>query len=81
MSDQTTNTANPDAIVPVPAPLSRRAWECALDLGQEHSAAIASEAVWHWLQAVVVTRHPLALTWAECGALFRLHRTVRGVRV
>lgn len=66
-----------DAIVPVPPGVSRRAWECALDLGGEHSAVIGSDAVWHWLQSVVTRRDPDALTWAECHSLLNLHRKIR----
>lgn len=69
-----------DAIAPVPPEVSRRAWECALDLGQEHSADIGSPAVWQSLQAIVTQRDPENLTWAECAALFRLHRQFRPVR-
>jgi hypothetical protein len=65
----------------VPPIVSRRAWEAALDLGQEHSAAIGSAATWHWLQTVVVYREPELMTWAEAAALFRLHRQFRGVRI
>lgn len=68
-----------DTILPVPASLSRRAWECALDLGAEHSGTIGSPAIWHWLLGVV-QRDPAHVTWAECGALFRLHRQLRPVR-
>lgn len=69
-----------DAICPVPADVSRRAWECAADLGQEHSGVIGSPAVWHMLQGIV-QRDPEELTWAECAMLFRLHRQFRPVRV
>lgn len=69
-----------DAIIPVPECIARRAWECAFDLGAEHSRRIGSPAVWHWLQELVVQRDPRHVTWAECGALFRLHRQLRPVR-
>ena len=69
-----------DVLVPVPAAVSRRAWECALDLGQEHSNRIGAPALWHWFQAVVVYRDPETMTWAECAALFRAHRHYRAVR-
>lgn len=69
-----------DAIFPVPECVSRRAWECACELGAEHSSAIGSDAVWHWLQAVVAQRDPRHVTWTECGALFRMHRLLHPVR-
>lgn len=68
-----------DAIVPVPPVISRRAWECAFDLGGEHSDTIGSPAVWRWLLAVV-DRGPEHVTWHECAALFRAHRLYRPVR-
>lgn len=69
-----------DVVVPVPPELSRRAWDCAFDLGQEHSATIGSDAFWHMLQTIVVHRPPEHLTWTECGLLFRAHRAARPVR-
>lgn len=71
----TVNTA--DAIVPVPQEISRRAWDCAFDLGSEHSNKLGA-AVWFWLQTVVSRRDPDALTWGECQLLLRMHRTMRG---
>ena len=65
-----------DAIVPAPPEVSRRAWECAFDLGQEHSAYLG-EGPFHWLMHIVTGRDPLALSWAECGALLRMHRAAR----
>ena len=69
-----------EAIVSVPEGISRRAWECAFELGAEHSSTIGSPAVWHWLQDIVVQRDPLHVTWAECGALFRMHRNLHPAR-
>ena len=69
-----------DALIPVPEAVSRRAWECAFELGAEHSNTIGSPAVWHWLQNLVALRDPRHVTWAECGALFRMHRQFRPVR-
>lgn len=66
-----------DAVIPVPESVSRRAWECAGDM--LCGGAIRSPALWHWLQAVA-QRDPGHVTWAECGALFRLHRQLRPVR-
>ena len=69
-----------DALLPVPAIVSRRAWECAFDLGQEHSSFIGNETLWHWFQEIVTQRDPEGLTWGECAALFRLHRHYRPER-
>ncbi|MCW8084729.1 hypothetical protein [Sabulicella glaciei] len=70
----------PDFIVPVPREVSRRAWDCAFDLGAEHSGRIGSEALWHAFQAIVTGRDPELLTWAECSLLLRAHRHLRGTR-
>ena len=64
-----------DCLVPVPREVSRRAWECAFDLGQHHSSRFGPH-VWHWLLSAV-NRDPAMLTWEECAALFRLHRLDR----
>ena len=64
-----------DALFPVPAEVSRRAWECAFDLGQHHSNYLGA-ALWLWL-LTVVNRDPEHLTWGEVGALFRLHKLHR----
>jgi len=52
-------------VIPVPPIVSRRAWECAVALGLDRIAG----------------RDPESLTWAECGALFRMHRLQWPVRV
>ncbi|MCW8086609.1 hypothetical protein [Sabulicella glaciei] len=70
----------PDFIVPVPPELSRRCWECAFDLGAEHSSRIGSGALWHAFQSIVTERDPELLTWAECSLLLRAHRHLRGTR-
>jgi hypothetical protein len=71
----------PDCIVPVPPEVSRRSWECAFNLGAEHSGVIGSPALWHALQAIVKQRDPETLTWVECGMLFRAHRALWPVRI
>lgn len=69
-----------DGIVPAPAEVSRRAWECAFDLGQEHSCTIRHDALWFFFQGVVTGRNPDGLTWRECATLFRAHRHYRRER-
>lgn len=66
-----------DSIVRVPAVIARRAWECAFDLGQEHSETIGNAPLWHWFQHVVTQRDPESLSWQECRRLFALHRLYR----
>lgn len=66
-----------DAIVPPPFEVQRRAWECALDLGQEHSETIGNSTLWHLFQHIVVERAPESLTWNECRCMFALHRLYR----
>ena len=69
----------PDCIFPVPAAVSRRAWECAHELAAEHSSAVGDPAAWQWLLSMV-GRDPVQVTWAECAALFRMHRQFRPVQ-
>lgn len=69
-----------ETIVAVPHIVSQRAWECAVDLGHEHSSALGSAPLGKWLQTVAVSGDPALLNWADCGALFRAHRYYRGVR-
>lgn len=80
MSTAVASKPTKDDLISVPAEIQRRAWQCAFDLGAEHSAFIGDEARWHWLLDVVVNRGPEALGWRECGALFRLHRHYRQER-
>jgi hypothetical protein len=75
-----------EALIPVPAIVQQRAWECAFMVGAEHSAelrrrlgASAGTEVWHWAQACVL-RGAEAMTWADCRMAFRSHRLVFGVR-
>lgn len=66
-------SARLEDIVPVPAIIARRAWECAFELGAEHSKFIGEALLWHWLIDRAM-RGPDVLTWGECEILFRLHR-------
>lgn len=77
----------PEAIVPVPAIIQRRAWEAAFLAGAEHSARLvealsADEGglAWHWLQAMVVAG-PATFTWSDCATAFATYRTIFAVRV
>lgn len=72
---------DPNRIVPVPAEVSRRAWECAFVLGALHSCELQDDALWYQCQAIVTARDPLTLTWRECGELFRAHRRMFPARV
>jgi hypothetical protein len=65
-----------DRLVPVPEEVSRRAWECAFDLGALHSCELQDDALWYLCQSIVVNRDWWTLTWRECGDLFRAHRRV-----
>lgn len=60
-----------EGIVPVPDTIARRAWECAFELGAEHSNFIGEPLLWHWLIGRAM-RGPDALTWGECFVLCRL---------
>lgn len=67
-------------LFPVPPIVSRRAWECAFDLGQEHSSFINNDRLWNLLQQIVTQRDPEGLNWVECQSLFIIHRHYRPAR-
>jgi len=68
----------PEAIVPVPHQVARRAWECAYDLVAEFSHRLQQyeREVCAW----VVAKGSQRITWREAKAMFRLHRNIVGVR-